>query len=264
MCFTGGADLKQYNGYLIDLDGTMYRGNELIDGAAEFVAALDHKQIPYLFVTNNSTMTQEEVSDKLNKMGVTTTPDHVFTSSMATANYIQKRQEHARCYVIGESGLQQAIMQKDLIPAADSCDFVIAGLDHNITYEKFAIACLEIRNGAHFISTNSDVALPTERGLEPGNGALTSVLTVSTGHEPTFIGKPESIIMDEALAVIGLTKEETIMVGDNYDTDICAGMNAGMDTMLVFTGVTSFVTLSQLTSLPTYHINNLTEWITNL
>ncbi|MBM7600684.1 4-nitrophenyl phosphatase [Virgibacillus halotolerans] len=256
--------MKQYKGYLIDLDGTMYRGNELIEGAAEFVAALDHKQIPYLFVTNNSSMTQTAVSDKLNKMGILSTPDHVFTSSMATANYIQARQEHARCYVIGEAGLQHALEQKDLIIATDACDFVVAGIDRAISYEKLSAACLEIRRGAYFISTNSDVALPTERGLEPGNGALTSVLTVSTGREPTFIGKPESIIMDEALAVLGLTKEETIMVGDNYDTDICAGMNAGMDTLLVFTGVTPLAALSQLESPPTYHIQQLQEWITNL
>lgn len=242
----------------------MYRGNEVIDGAAEFVAALVRKQIPYLFVTNNSSMTQAAVSDKLNKLGILSTPDHVFTSSMATANYIQRKQEHARCYMIGEAGLQQALSQNGLTLVTENSDFVVAGIDHNINYEKLAKACLEIRDGAQFISTNSDVALPTERGLEPGNGALTSVLTVSTGCEPTFIGKPASIIMEEALAVLGLRKEEIIMVGDNYDTDISAGLNADMDTLLVFTGVTPLAALKQLETLPTYHVHHLREWIENM
>lgn len=115
-------------------------------------------------------------------------------------------------------------------------DFVVVGLDRDITYEKLAKACLAVRNGATFISTNGDIAIPTERGLLPGNGSLTSVVAVSTGVDPIFIGKPESIIMEQALKVLGIEKNEALMVGDNYDTDILAGINAGMHTLLVHTG----------------------------
>lgn len=256
--------MKRYKGYLIDLDGTMYRGSEAIEGATDFVAALHHKQIPYLFLTNNSAKTQAAISEKLNKMGIRSTSDHVFTSSLATAKYIHDKKAGARCYVIGEEGIHRAMEQEGLTIATDDCDFVVVGIDRNITYEKLANACLEVRNGAKFISTNSDIAIPTERGLVPGNGALTSVIMVSTGVDPIFIGKPESIIMEEALSVLGLRKDETIMVGDNYNTDICAGIHTGVDTLMVFTGVTPLEDLQHLDIQPTYHVKNLKDWIVNI
>jgi len=117
-----------------------------------------------------------------------------------------------------------------------------------------------VRNGATFISTNGDIAIPTERGLLPGNGSLTSIIAVSTRTKPIFIGKPESIIMEQALAVLGTTLEETIMVGDNYDTDILAGINAGMDTLLVHTGVTKKEHLPTIDVKPTYIVDSLADW----
>ena len=118
-----------------------------------------------------------------------------------------------------------------------------------------------MRNGATFISTNGDIAIPTERGLLPGNGSLTSVVAVSTGVNPIFIGKPESIIMEQALKVLGTEKDEALMVGDNYDTDILAGINAGMHTLLVHTGVTTVEKLTEYEVQPTQVVHNLTEWI---
>jgi len=256
--------LKEYSGYLIDLDGTMYRGNEPIDGAATFINALNKKDIPYLFLTNNSTSTQESVAQKLTDMGIETTADHVFTSSMATAKYIKQKNAQARCLVIGEEGLYDAIKKEGLAIADHSWDYVIIGLDRQITYEKLTQACLAIREGAEFISTNGDIAIPTERGLLPGNGALTSVITVSTGVQPIFIGKPEQIIMEQALDVLGTTKDDTIMIGDNYQTDILAGINAKLDTLMVFTGVTRHEEYPHLKVKPTYNIQNLREWIKHL
>ncbi|GAB3047685.1 TIGR01457 family HAD-type hydrolase [Virgibacillus ainsalahensis] len=253
--------MKNYSGYLIDLDGTMYQGINPIDGAADFVDALHRKKIPYLFVTNNSSATQEKVSSKLNKMGIKSTPKNVVTTSLATAKFIKERKSDARCYVIGEEGIHAALEGQGLTITEEDCDFVVVGIDRQVTYEKFAKACMNVRNGATFISTNSDVAIPTERGLLPGNGSLTSVVTVSTGIEPIFIGKPEAIIMEEALDMLGLSKEETLMVGDNYHTDIVAGINAGIDTLMVFTGVTPFEEFSGLPVKPTYHVQHLKEWI---
>lgn len=253
--------MKKYKGYLIDLDGTMYRGDEAIETAALFIDTLYEKDIPHLFLTNNSAHTQVEVANKLNTMGIKATPEHVFTSSMATAKYIKQLKPNARCMVIGERGLYEGLTQEELVVTDNKYDFVVVGLDRQVTYEKFAKACLAIRDGAEFISTNSDIAIPTERGFLPGNGALTSVITVSTGQQPTFIGKPEQIIMNEALSVLGTSKEDTIMVGDNYYTDILAGMNAGMDTLMVFTGITPYEDYPSLEQKPTYIVHRLNEWI---
>lgn len=252
--------MKKYQGFLIDLDGTMYRGTEVIEEAVDFVRLLNAKGLPYLFVTNNSSRTPEQVAEKLRKFHVPADKSQVFTSSMATANYIYERKKEASVYVIGEEGLQTALAEKGFRTAREDADFVVIGLDRSINYEKLAIACLAVRNGAVFISTNGDLAIPTERGLLPGNGSLTSVITVSTQTEPIFIGKPESIIMEQALKVIGTKKEETLMVGDNYETDIMAGMNAGMDTLLVHTGVTTKELLSRYEKKPTYVLDSLKQW----
>lgn len=250
-----------YKGYLIDLDGTMYRGEEQIEEASDFIKALQERNLPYLFVTNNSTRKPEQVADKLLQFDIPAAPQQVFTTSMATANFIYERKQNASIYMIGEEGLHDALVEKGFTLVDSNPDFVVVGLDREVTYEKLAKACLAVRNGATFISTNGDIAIPTERGLLPGNGSLTSVITVSTTVNPIFIGKPESIIMEQALKVLGTTKEETLMVGDNYDTDILAGMNAGMDTLLVHTGVTSVERLTEYDVQPTHVVHSLTEWI---
>ncbi|MDQ0273061.1 TIGR01457 family HAD-type hydrolase [Cytobacillus purgationiresistens] len=252
--------MNKYKGYLIDLDGTMYKGTELIAEAVGFVNQLTQLGIPYLFVTNNSSRTPNQVADKLKDFGIAAEEEQVFTTSMATANYIYEKKSDASVYVIGEEGIQSALKEKGLSFAGENADYVVTGIDRSITYEKLAQACLAVRNGAVFISTNGDIAIPTERGLLPGNGSLTSVITVSTQTSPIFIGKPESIIMEQALKVLGTSKDETLMVGDNYDTDIMAGMNAGIDTLLVHTGVTSKILLEGYEQKPTYKVDTLDQW----
>lgn len=253
--------MKQYKGYLIDLDGTMYRGEEQIEEASRFIEVLKEKGIPYLFVTNNSTRRPEQVAEKLNRFNIPTTKEQVFTTGNATANYIKEQKENASVYMIGEEGLAFALEEVGLKITDDNPDFVVSGLDRDINYEKLAKACLAVRNGATFISTNADIALPTERGLLPGNGSLTSVIAVSTTVKPIFIGKPESIIMEQALKVLGVPKEDTLMVGDYYDTDILAGINTGIDTLLVHTGVTTKEMLSNYDQQPTYSVHSLEEWL---
>ncbi|MGM9923129.1 MAG: TIGR01457 family HAD-type hydrolase [Bacillus sp. (in: firmicutes)] len=252
--------MKHYKGYLIDLDGTMYRGSEKIEEAGHFVSELQRRGIPYLFVTNNSSRTPEQVAEKLRQLDVSASAEQVFTTSQATANYIYSRKSDASLYVIGEEGLKAALRERGFTFVEEHPDFVVTGIDRDITYDKLVKACLGVRNGAMFVSTNADIAIPTEAGLMPGNGALTSVVTVSTGVQPVFIGKPEGIIMEQALAALGTSKEETLMVGDNYDTDIMAGMNAGLDTLLVHTGVTTPKLLKNYEQQPTYCVHSLDEW----
>lgn len=252
--------MKKYQGYLIDLDGTMYRGTEKIEEAGGFVKKIQRKGIPYLFVTNNSTRTPAQVAETLRKFDIPAQEQQVFTTSQATANFLYEQNKEASVFVIGEEGIRTALQEKGFNFAGEHADCVVVGLDRSIDYEKLAIACLAVRNGAKFISTNGDVALPTERGFLPGNGSLTSVIAVSTQTEPVFIGKPEPIIIEQALEVLGTRKEETLMVGDNYDTDIMAGINAGMDTLLVHTGITTKERLAGYGRQPDYVVDSLDQW----
>jgi 4-nitrophenyl phosphatase len=252
--------MKAYDGYLIDLDGTMYLGSKRINAAPGFIHRLREAGRKYLFVTNNSTRTQEQVAAKLRQMDIEAQPEDVFTTSMATAAYIREQKPAARVYAIGEEGLFDALAKEELTVADEDCDYVVVGLDTAITYEKLAKACLLVRAGATFLSTNSDKALPTEAGLLPGNGSLTAVVSVSTGIEPIFIGKPESIMMEQARKLLELDKEQVVMVGDNYLTDITAGIRAGMDTLMVCTGFTKREELPSLHPKPTYTIDTLDEW----
>lgn len=251
--------LKTYDGYLIDLDGTMYLGTEKIKEAAPFVRALRQAEIPYLFVTNNSSMEPREIADVLDKHHIPATEDHIFTSSMATASFIKEHHHEARCYVIGEQGLVQALQQEGIAQTTAHPSHVVVGIDRALTYEKLAQACVAIRGGAMFIATNQDAAIPTERGLLPGNGAITAAIRESTGVEPNWIGKPSSIIMKQALERLGVGND-VIMIGDNYATDIMAGMQAGIDTLLVCTGVTDKQEVNDLPVQPTYVIDNLAQW----
>ncbi|EUJ25904.1 Uncharacterized hydrolase yutF [Listeria grayi] len=251
---------KTYGAYLIDLDGTMYRGSEKIPEAPLFVKELLARNIPHLFVTNNSTKTPEQVAATLNSMDIPAKPENIFTSSLATAQYMTQLNQGKTAYVIGEAGLKEALQLAGFEEKAVDPDFVVVGMDREVNYEKLATAALAIRGGATFISTNRDRAIPTEKGLMPGNGAITGAISLTTGVEPTFIGKPEAIIVEQALERLGIGKEQAIMVGDNYETDISAGIQYGMDTVIVHTGFTSPEELREKPQQPTYAIADLSEW----
>lgn len=253
--------MKSYKGYLIDLDGTVYKGNEPIPEAIAFVNELKDKKISFLYVTNNSTTTPEKVAERLQGMGAPATKEDILTTCQASASYIADKKPGGTVYFIGEEGLKYSLENQGLIFQDEHPDFVVIGLDRQVTYEKFTKACLAIRNGAHFISTNSDVAFPTEKGLAPGNGALTALVSTSTGVLPVFIGKPESIIVEEGLKKLGLPKSDCLMVGDNYHTDILAGIRADVDTLFVSTGVTLWDELEKQNQQPTYRIRSLKEWM---
>ncbi|ASE37876.1 TIGR01457 family HAD-type hydrolase [Staphylococcus pettenkoferi] len=257
--------MKQYQGYLIDLDGTMYQGNQKIDGAAEFIHYLNEHEIPHLFVTNNSTKEPEQVADKLHTMGVKANSNEVVTSALATAEFIADKDPGATVYMLGGSGLRTALTEHGLKLRDDEfVDYVVIGLDEAVTYDKLGTATLAVRNGAKFISTNKDVSIPKERGFMPGNGAITSVVSVSTGVDPIFIGKPEPIIMNKALDILALDKKNVAMIGDLYDTDILSGINIDIDTIHVQTGVTTKEELAEKDIPPTYTFADLNEVIAEL
>jgi 4-nitrophenyl phosphatase len=258
--------VKRYQLLLIDLDGTMYRGSEKIEEAPIFMKYIQETQQDYMFLTNNSSKKPSDVVSHLASFGVDTEESKVYTTSLATAQYITDQKPGASVFVIGEEGLEVALKAAGcrLITGEQNlveCDFVVMGLDRHITYDKLANAALAVRSGATFISTNADKALPTERGLLPGNGSLTSVITTTTREQPLFIGKPEPLMIDLILQKTGLQKKDLLMIGDNYETDILAGIGAGIDTAIVFTGYTSKEELKGVTVKPTYQWNTLLEAI---
>jgi len=251
---------KSYKGYFIDLDGTMYKGTEPIKEAPVFVKNLKNNQVPYLFLTNNSTSTPEQVAEKLRlKFDIPANAKDVYTSALATADHVKKL-DGKRVYVVGEMGLKKALEDVGCVITDTDIDHVIVGLDRDLTYKKCEIASLAIQKGATFIATNKDTNIPSERGMLPGAGSVIALIEKATQTKPVFIGKPETIMMRSALEKIGLEKNNVLMVGDNYETDILAGINSGVDTLLVLTGFTKRSDLINIEKQPTYIIETLDEW----
>jgi len=251
---------KEYAGYLIDLDGTMYNGQAKIDEAANFVERLRKADKPFLFLTNNSTAHQKDVAQKLKNISdVEAYGEEVFTSTMATMDHLQAIGAE-RLYVIGEGGLLEGLTTAGYTLTDTNIDAVVVGLDREVSYRELETATLLIHAGADFIATNPDTNMPTERGLVPGNGALVAFLEAATGVKATIAGKPENIIMEAAIDTLGLPKDEVLMVGDNYTTDIQAGIQNDIDTLLVLTGFTAKDEVPNLPTPATHVVNTLDDW----
>lgn len=252
---------KQYKGYLIDLDGTIYKGKQVIPAGKTFLEELQKRAIPYLFVTNNTTRTPEMIKTfLLEEFAIETPIETIYTASLATVDYMNDLGKEKTAYVIGQEGLLSAISdagyrQESLNPA-----YVVVGLDTAVTYEQLSTAALAIQKGAVFIGTNPDLNIPTERGLLPGAGSFLAFLEAASRKKPVIMGKPEAIIMDKALERLQVTKEEAIMVGDNYLTDIQAGIANGIDSLLVLTGFTSQDEVADLPQPPTFVLPSLDDW----
>ncbi len=250
-----------YKGYLIDLDGTAYLGNQVITETIDFTNKLLEQGIAFKFVTNNSSNSEIDVVNKLTKMGYNVTTDHICTSARTTANYLKKHFNDKKIYMIGAGGLETAINENNLILTDDiDADVVVCGYNNQVTYEDFTKAALAIRNGATFISTNPDIALPSERGMLPGNGSLAALIACTTEVEPITMGKPNHYIMQEALDQLQLEAHEVAMIGDNYDTDIMSGINIGMDTIYVQTGLTTLDQIKTKTIQPTHICKTLADF----
>ena len=251
----------KYKGYLIDLDGTIYKGKSRIPAGERFIARLQERGIPYLLVTNNTARTPEMVQNMLaSQFNVKTPLETIYTATMATVDYMNDMKRGKTAYVIGEKGLKDAIAQAGYQEDIEHPAYVVVGLDTDLTYEKLAIATLAIQKGAMFIGTNPDLNIPTERGLMPGAGSLINLLQSATRVEPVIIGKPKAIIMNKSLDVLGVTRHEAVMVGDNYLTDIMAGIKNDIATLLVTTGFTKPEEVPNLPVQPDHVLASLDEW----
>ncbi|MGF3038774.1 TIGR01457 family HAD-type hydrolase [Streptococcus pyogenes] len=250
-----------YKGYLIDLDGTIYQGKNRIPAGERFIKRLQERGIPYLLVTNNTTRTPEMVQSMLaNQFHVETGIETIYTATMATVDYMNDMNRGKTAYVIGETGLKSAIAAAGYVEELENPAYVVVGLDSQVTYETLAIATLAIQKGALFIGTNPDLNIPTERGLMPGAGALNALLEAATRVKPVIIGKPNAIIMNKSLEVLGIQRSEAVMVGDNYLTDIMAGIQNDIATILVTTGFTRPEEVPTLPIQPDHVLSSLDEW----
>lgn len=253
--------MLNYKAYCLDLDGTVYKGKTPIKEAVEFVHFLQRNGIDPFFVTNNSSMTQKQLQQKLSLMDIHTNEDHIISSAIAAANYISEHYYGKSVYMIGENGLHEALELKKIDCTEGLAEVVVMGIDHHINYEKLANACLSVRAGAAFLSTNSDHAFPSERGFLPGNGAFTKLVEHSTGVEALFMGKPQPFMLELIQKKYGFNKDEMVMIGDNYETDILTGIRMGIHTAHLNSGVTRTEVVQQQLEKPTYLLESLSEWI---
>lgn len=250
-----------YQGYLIDLDGTIYLGEEVIPSGKRFIERLQERNLPFLFVTNNSSRLPEAVQKRLSdKFDIHVNIDQIYTSSLATKDYMKKLNKGLKVYAIGEEGLKQVLKDAGFELTEKSPDYVVVGLDKELTYDKLAKATLAILDGAYFIGTNPDKNIPTSEGLYPSNGPTIAYLEEATGVKADIVGKPEHIMMEEAIDLLDLTKDQVLMVGDNYETDIKAGLNNQIPTLLVLSGFTKKEDVPNLPQSPTYIVDNLDMW----
>ncbi|KRF18097.1 TIGR01457 family HAD-type hydrolase [Paenibacillus sp. Soil787] len=225
-------------GFLIDLDGTLYRGHEPIPHAAAFIHWLHQHQLKYLLVTNNSSRTPEQVAEHLQELGIEVPAAAVYTSSQAAAQYLTEQRGGNRVHMVGEAGLRIALEASGFaLGDGTTPDYVVQGIDRSFSYEKLTEAVRHLTHGATYVLTNPDRMLPSDGGLMPGAGSLAASITAASGVEPVVIGKPSPIIMAYAIEQLGLPAADVWVIGDNVHTDIRGGMLAGCRTALVLTGV---------------------------
>jgi HAD superfamily hydrolase (TIGR01457 family) len=228
-----------YSTYLIDLDGVIYRGNELLPGAREFIDWLETHRKKYLFLTNNSFASETQVLEKLERLGIATDRAHLLSAGEAAVQNIARRFPQALVYVVGEPPLNDLTQQYQLRIApldAIEADVVLVGLDRHFDYQKLTGAVLSIRAGAHFIAINRDALLPVAGGFVPGCGTMVAAIEAGSGTAPEVVGKPEPTLLQEAMQLLHSQPEETVMIGDGLDVDIQGGKAAGTHTLLVLSG----------------------------
>lgn len=231
--------VKNKRGFICDMDGVIYHGNRLLPGAMEFVEWLKRNDKLFLFLTNSSERSPKELSLKLERLGINVDEAHFYTSALATAGFLSNQCPGGSAYVIGEPGLINALYENGFMMNDVNPDYVIVGETRAYSFEKIEHAVHLVLKGAKLIGTNPDMTGPTEKGIVPATRALISPIELATGRNAYYIGKPNPLIMRHALKKIGCKSDETAIIGDRMDTDIIAGIESEIDTVLVLSGVTT-------------------------
>jgi len=243
----------------MDMDGVIYFGNHLIDGAKDFIDRLKKNRNKFLFLTNNSSQTPLELSKKLALLGIEVSPKEIFTSAVATALFLNKQKKNGSAYVVGGNGLYNAIHDVGYQITEYNPDYVVFGETRSYSLEMIEKACKFIIEGARFVGTNPDLTGPSDFGIVPAVGSLTAPIERATGVKPYFIGKPNPLMMRSALRRLNSHSENTVMIGDRMDTDIVSGLETGLETILVLTGVTKRNAVKQYPYQPSRICNSIRD-----
>lgn len=247
------------HGFLIDMDGVIYRGNELIPGAERFIAELLDLKLPFFFLTNNSQRTRRDVVTKLARLGISVNESHIFTCAMATARFLATQKPGGTAFVIGEGGLLNALHENGYSVVDHDPDYVVIGEGRAVTYEMVERAIRMVLGGAKLIATNLDPTCPTQDGLRPGCGALVAMIETATGRKAFSVGKPSAVMMRAARKELGLDAIRTTMIGDTMETDILGAVQLGYRAILVLSGGTSRKDLAAFAYRPDMIVDSIAD-----
>ena len=253
------SDLRSKKNFICDMDGVIYHGNNLIPHVKEFIEWLENNDKQFLFLTNGSGRSPRELAQKLERMGLHVGQEHFYTSAQATASFLQSQCPGGSAYVIGEPGLTYALYEAGFSMNDVNPDYVVFGGPKSINYEQIEKASRLVMNGAKLIGTNSDLTDPSEHGIIPACRALISPIELTTGRKAYYVGKPNPLMMRHALKQLDCHRADAALIGDRMDTDIIAGIETGIDTVLVLSGVTTMEDLDKFPYRPKYILNNVGE-----
>jgi NagD protein len=229
---------REINYWLIDMDGVLVREEQLLEGAPEFIAKLRELEIPFLILTNSSIYTRRDLAARLARQGLDVREESIWTAALATATFLDDQRPNGSAYIVGEAGLTTALHEAGYTVNELDPDYVVLGETRTYSFERITQAIRLIRSGARFIATNPDNIGPAPGGPVPATGSVAALISRATGVDPYFVGKPNPLMMRSALNKLNAHSEQTAMVGDRMDTDIVAGIEAGLEAFLVLTGVT--------------------------
>lgn len=249
--------MKNQLGFLLDMDGVVYRGNQMIPGADRFIEKLREHKIPFLFLTNNSQRARRDIAMKLQRMGIAAESDDVFTCAMATARFLAGQRKSVTAYVIGENGLTSALHHNGIAVVDDHADYVVIGEGRTMSFEMVEKAVRLVEKGARLVATNLDATCPTDQGTRPGCGAIVAMIEKATGVQAFSVGKPSGVMMRMAQRQLGVRSEHTVMVGDTMYTDILGGVEMGFITALVLSGHTKIEEVKRYAYQPDHIIESL-------
>jgi len=245
--------------YLIDMDGVLVRGSQPVPGANEFIQRLRAAERKFLVLTNNPLYTPRDLTARLERIGLQIPPEAIYTSALATAQFLQSQLPNGTAYVIGDVGLTTALYDVGYIITDHAPDYVVVGETTSLSYERLTHAVRFVSAGARFVATNPDVSGPGDGGMVPACGAIAALIAAATGVRPYFVGKPNPLMMRTALRTLGAHSEESVMIGDRMDTDIIGGTESGLDTILVLTGVTRREEVERFPYRPTLVVESVAE-----
>jgi len=244
--------IREKKGFLCDMDGVIYHGNYLLPGAVDFVNWLQQENKKFLFLTNSSERAPKELQQKLARLGLDVDESHFYTSALATAAFVKSQAPGCTAYVIGEAGLLNALYDAGIMMNDVNPDYVIIGETKNYNYQNILKAVKLIHNGAKLIGTNTDLTGPSEEGIIPACRALVAPIELTTGRQAYYVGKPNPFMMRNGRRILDCRTAEMAIIGDRMDTDIIAGIESEIDTILVLSGVSSRETVKQFSYAPKY------------